>query len=263
MNDDFLKLTNIAKRYGTRVVVDHLSLTVHRGELLCFLGPSGSGKTTLLRMMAGLEIPDEGRIEIHGATVAAEGRSLVSPQDRRIGFVFQDLALWPHLTVGEHLDFVLGSRGVPRRRRPEKIEQALSLVRLHQRASAYPSELSGGEQQRVGLARALVTEPRLLLFDEPLANLDIDLKAELEAEIRALQQRLAITSVYITHDPGEAFYLGERIAILQAGRLVQVGSSPEILERPASDFVARLMRLWQVRGLRGAPDSDRHFAGES
>lgn len=260
--DDFLRLTNVTKRYGARAVVDRVSLGVQPGELLCFLGPSGSGKTTLLRLMAGLEIPDEGRIEIQDTTVAADGRELVSPQDRRIGFVFQDLALWPHLTVAEHLDFVLGSLGVPRRQRPEKIEQALSMVQLHQRASAYPSELSGGEQQRVGLARALVTEPRLLLFDEPLANLDIDLKAELEEEIRTLQQRLAITSLYITHDPGEAFYFGERIAILQAGRLVQVGAPPEILERPASEFIARLIRLWQARDLRGTTDGERRSADE-
>jgi iron(III) transport system ATP-binding protein len=182
--------------------------------------------------------------------VAANGRRLVSPQDRRVGFVFQDLALWPHLTVAGNLDFVLGSLSAPRRDRREKIEQALAMVRLSDRAAAYPSELSGGEQQRVALARALVAEPRLLLFDEPLANLDVHLKAELEEEILALQRQLQITTVYITHDPIEAVCLGERIGILQAGRLVQIGPPQEIIQRPASAFVARLVSLWQAPGLK-------------
>jgi ABC-type Fe3+/spermidine/putrescine transport system ATPase subunit len=172
----------------------------------------------------------------------------VSPQARGTGFVFQDLALWPHLTVAGNLDFVLGSLRVPRPARREKIEQALAMVQLNERAAADPSELSGGEQQRVALARALVAEPRLLLFDEPLANLDVHLKTELEDEISTLQRRLEITSLYITHDPNEAFHLGDRIAILQAGQLVQIGTRHEIIERPASAFVARLISFWQVSG---------------
>jgi ABC-type Fe3+/spermidine/putrescine transport system ATPase subunit len=248
MSGPFLKLSRITKRYGSRVVLEDVSFEVQRGEFLCLLGPSGSGKTTLLRLIAGLEVPDEGQIEINGATVAADGRSLVSPQARGTGFVFQDLALWPHLTVTGNLDFVLGSLGVPRQARREKIEQVLAMVRLNERAAAYPSELSGGEQQRVALARALVAKPRLLLFDEPLANLDVHLKTELEDDLLALQRRLEITSLYITHDPNEAFYLGERIAILQAGQLVQIGTRQEIIERPASAFVARLVGFWQVYG---------------
>ncbi|MBI3950778.1 MAG: ABC transporter ATP-binding protein [Acidobacteria bacterium] len=250
MNDGLLKLTNVTKRYGSRAVVDHVSLEVRRGEFLCLLGPSGSGKTTLLRLIAGLEMPDGGRIEINGTAVAADGRNFISPQDRRIGYVFQDLALWPHLTVAGNLDFVLGSLGVPRPARREKIEQALAMVRLNEWATAYPSALSGGEQQRVALARALVAEPRLLLFDEPLANLDVHLKADLEDEILALQRRLGITSLYITHDPNEAFYLSQRIAILQAGRLIQMGTPQEISGQPASAFVARLISLQQVRSPR-------------
>lgn len=241
MSDGFLKLTDLIKRYGPSVVVDRVSLSVRRGELLCLLGPSGSGKTTLLRLIAGLEVPDQGRIEIDGATASADGRCLISPQARRIGYVFQDLALWPHLTVAGHLDFVLGSLGIPRRARPKRIEQVLAMVRLNGRATAYPSMLSGGEQQRVALARALAAEPRLLLFDELLANLDVHLKADLEDEILALQRRLAITSLYITHDPNEALYLGERIAILQEGRLLQIGTPSEIMDHPASAFVARLV----------------------
>jgi ABC-type sugar transport system ATPase subunit len=250
MEDYFLKLTNVVKRYGSRVIVDRVSLEVRRREFLGLLGQSGSGKTTLLRLIAGLEDPDEGEIEINGTTVAARGRGLISPQDRRIGFVFQDLALWPHLTVTEHLDFVLSSLGVPRPTRKEKIEKALAMVQLTERAAAHPHELSGGEQQRVALARAVVAEPRLLLFDEPLANLDVDLKAELEEEILALHRRLEITSLYVTHDPNEALYLGERIAILEAGRLVQIGAPQEIIKSPASAFIARLVSLWQDLGPR-------------
>lgn len=246
MNESFLNLSNVTKRYGSRVVVDQVSLEARCGEFLCLLGPSGSGKTTLLRLIAGLEVPDEGRIEINGTVVSADGRNIVSPQVRRIGFVFQDLALWPHLTVAEHLDFVLGSLRIPRRARQEKIDQSLAMIRLNERAAAHPSELSGGEQQRVALARALVAEPRLLLFDEPLANLDVHLKAELKEEILSLQRRLKITSLYITHDPNEAFHMGDRIAISEAGRLIQVGTRQEILSRPASEFIARLVSLWQT-----------------
>lgn len=245
MSNYFLKLTRVSKRYGSGVVLDGVSFDVSRGELLCLLGPSGSGKTTLLRLIAGLEVPDNGRVEIDDTTVANNGCNVVSPRDRRIGFVFQDLALWPHLTVTGHLDFVLGSLGVPRHARAEKIQRTLSLVRLSGRGDASPDTLSGGEQRRVALARALVSEPRLLLFDEPLTNLDVYLKAELEGEILALQRRLNITSLYITHDPNEAFHLGERIAILQAGQLVQVGTAQELLERPASDFVTQLMSFWR------------------
>lgn len=248
MKDPFLRLTGLVKRYGPRLIVDHVSLEVRGGEFLCLLGPSGSGKTTLLRLVAGLEVPDEGRIELGGTVVAADGYNRVPPRGRRVGFVFQDLALWPHLTVAGNLDFVLGSLGVPRRARREKIERVLAMVRLNERAAAYPGTLSGGEQQRVALARALVAEPRLLLLDEPLANLDVHLKAELEEEILSLHQRLKVTSLYVTHDPREAFTLGERIAILQGGQLVQVGTPREILERPASAFVARLARLWHVPG---------------
>jgi putative ABC transport system ATP-binding protein len=218
MNARLVKLINVTKRYGSRVVVDRISLEIWRGEFLCFLGPSGSGKTTLLRLLAGLEIPDEGRIEINGATVSADGRNLISPQDRRIGFVFQDLALWPHLTVTGNLDFVLGSLGVPRRARQEKIERALAMVRLNDRATAYPSELSGGEQQRVALARAFVTAPRILFADEPTGNLDSHTGKRIIDLLFQLNREQNTTLVLVTHDPALAERCGRSIK-LEAGRL--------------------------------------------
>jgi iron(III) transport system ATP-binding protein len=222
MSAAFLRLVEVTKRYGARTVVDRASLEVAEGEAVALLGPSGSGKTTILRMVAGLERPDEGEIWIWGKRVAADGKNLVPPRARGVGFVFQDLALWPHLTVAGNLDFVLVSAGVPKTERAARITELLRLVGLDQFAARYPGQLSGGEQQRAAIARALVARPRMLLLDEPLSSLDTELKAELLKELTALQRLLAVTTLYITHDQAEAATLAHRLAILQSGHIEQV-----------------------------------------
>jgi ABC-type Fe3+/spermidine/putrescine transport system ATPase subunit len=196
-------------------------LDVAAGEVAVILGPSGCGKTTLLRLVAGLEVPDEGEVWLDGRCVATRGRSLVPPYRRGIGFVFQDLALWPHLSVEGNLQFVLESARFPRRERSSKTLEVLRLVRIDQLAKRFPHQLSGGEQQRVALARALVGQPRLLLLDEPLSSLDPDLRATLRAELALLQRTLGITAVYVTHDRDDATALGGRIVRMREGRIVE------------------------------------------
>ena len=219
MSDPFLRLVNVSKRYADRTVVSDVSLDVAEGEVMALLGASGSGKTTTLRIIAGLEVPDAGEVWIAGRQVTAEGRNIVPPSGRDIGFVFQDLALWPHLTVSESLHFVLSSTGVSKAEREKRIAEVLELVRIGAFAGSYPTQLSGGEQQRAALARAIVSRPRLLLLDEPMTNLDINLKAELRDELASLQRLLNITTVYITHDQAEAAALAQRIAIMHEGRI--------------------------------------------
>jgi len=219
MTDAFLRLIGVSKQFGSRTVVDRASLDVAEGETVALLGASGCGKTTTLRMIAGLEEPDAGEIWIAGECVAVKGRNLVPPNARGVGFVFQDLALWPHLTVAGNLDFVLYSAGVPKRERIERINKTLRLVRIDRFARSYPNRLSGGEQQRVAIARAIVARPRLLLLDEPMSSLDADLKAELSAELKSLQQMLGVTTVYITHDRAEASAVAQRIAAMSDGRI--------------------------------------------
>jgi iron(III) transport system ATP-binding protein len=218
----FLHVAGVAKRYGSRLVVDHVSLEVAPGEVVVIFGPSGSGKTTVLRLIAGLDVPDDGEIWFDGQRVAERGRRLVPPHQRRIGFVFQDLALWPHLTVREHLAFVMGSVGVAKAARDERVRAVLALVRIDTLANRYAHELSGGEQQRAALARALVGQPRLLLLDEPFSSLDPDLRATLRSEIDALQRALELTMVYVTHDREDAAALADRIVEMRQGRIVAV-----------------------------------------
>jgi ABC-type Fe3+/spermidine/putrescine transport system ATPase subunit len=222
MRDGFLRLDAVTKRFDGRAVVDLVSLAVATGGVVALLGPSGSGKTTVLRLIAGLETPDEGEIRIGGERVAAAGRIHVPPHRRGIGFVFQDLALWPHLTVEGNLDFVLASSRMPKRERKERIAETLRMVRAEAFAYRHPAQLSGGEQQRVALARALAGSPRLLLLDEPMAHLDLQLKIGLLEELKLLQQRLNLTTVYITHDPAEAEVLTPRIVMLEAGRIINL-----------------------------------------
>ena len=217
MNEGFLQLVSVTKRFGGRAVVENVSLTVAAGEIIALLGASGCGKTMTLRMIAGLETPDEGEIRIGGERVAAANQSIVPPHQRGIGFVFQDLALWPHLSVEGNLDFVLASARMPRRERKERIAETLRVVRAASFARRYPAQLSGGEQQRVALARALVGSPRLLLLDEPMAHLDLQLKTGLLEELKSLQQRLSLTTIYITHDRVEAEALTRHIVTMEAG----------------------------------------------
>ncbi len=215
VNESFVRLEAITKRYGDRKVVSNASFEVAEGEFVALLGPSGCGKTTTLRLIAGLETPDAGEIWIAGRRVTADGRNLIPPRSRGIGFVFQDLALWPHLTVTGNLEFVLASAKVPKRERAERIAEAIRLVHIERFARSYPGQLSGGEQQRVALA----SRPRLLLLDEPMSSLDLNLKADLLGELAALQQSLGVTAIYVTHNEDEATTLATRIALMTDGRI--------------------------------------------
>ena len=219
MSESFLQLKNVRKKFGERNVVDDVSIEVAAGETVALLGASGSGKTTILRLVAGLEKLDAGEIWLAGQIVSADGHNFVPPHKRKIGFVFQDLALWSHLTAAENLNFVLRSVGVERKERHSRAMEMLRLMRIEQFAESYPNRLSGGEQQRVALARALVTRPQLLLFDEPLSSLDTELKSALLAELKQWLEKLEITTVYVTHDHAEARYLAERIVKLKDGKV--------------------------------------------
>lgn len=227
MPEAFLRLVEVTKRFGRRTVVDNVSLDVAEGETVALLGASGCGKTTTLRLVAGLEEPDAGEIWIAGECVAANGRNLVPPSARGVGFVFQDLALWPHLAVAGNLDFVLSSAGVPKRERAERVDETMRLMRVDRFAGAYPSELSGGEQQRVAIARAIIANPCLLLLDEPISSLDAELKTDLMAELKNLQRALDATTVYITHDRVEALALAQRVALMKNGRITQIAAAHE------------------------------------
>ena len=219
MSVPFLKVVDVSKRFADENIIDGVSLEISEGEVIALLGPSGCGKTTLLRLIAGLETPDKGEISIAGKRVSSAARIIVSPPDRNVGFVFQDLALWPHLTVAGNLEFVLRSRGWEKPARRSRIEEVLRLVRIEPLAQRYPSQLSGGEQQRTAIARALVARSQLLLLDEPLSNLDSDLKVTLLQELSALQQELKVTTLYVTHDRAEAATLAHRIALMKRGRI--------------------------------------------
>jgi iron(III) transport system ATP-binding protein len=220
-----IDIRSVGKRFGTHLALDDVNLDVATSESVVILGPSGCGKTTLLRLVAGLDLPDTGEIWLNGIQAAGPGRRLLAPHRREIGFVFQDLALWPHLSVRQHLQFVLESRRVPRSEREGRIRNALTLVRIDSFAGRYPHELSGGEQQRVALARALVGEPRLLLFDEPLSSLDADLRVTMRSELARLQQALAVTTVYVTHDREDVAALADRVIEMRAGRVVSISET--------------------------------------
>jgi ABC-type Fe3+/spermidine/putrescine transport system ATPase subunit len=226
-----LVVTNVTKRFGSHQAVDSVSLEIAVGDAVVILGPSGCGKTTLLRLIAGLEVPDSGEIFLNGAIVAGPRRSIVPPHQRGIGFVFQDLALWPHLTVWKNLEFVLGSVRTPRVERAQRIHQALNLVRIKPLSARHPHELSGGEQQRVALARALVGQPRLLLLDEPLSSLDPELRTALRSELARVQRDLRVTMVYVTHDRDDAAALADRVVEMRAGRIVSVSERTRKEER--------------------------------
>ena len=225
MNSSLLSLANVTKRFASHQAVDSVSLEVVAGDAIVILGPSGCGKTTLLRLIAGLEIPDSGEIWLAGAQAAGAGRSMMPAHERGIGFVFQDLALWPHLTVQRNLNFVLESVKMPRADRAARALEALKIVRIEQLSRRYPHQLSGGEQQRVALARALVGQPRVLLLDEPFSSLDPELRDALRGELARLQRTLQVTTVYVTHDPGDAAILADRVIEMRAGRIVAVNDT--------------------------------------
>jgi iron(III) transport system ATP-binding protein len=215
-----IAVSNVFKRLGSHEALSDVSLEVDDGSAVVVLGPSGCGKTTLLRVVGGLEVPDRGTVAIRGVTVAENGRTLVPPYQRGIGFVFQDLALWPHLTAARNLQFVLDAIGTPRSEQPSRITDALGLVRVEPLARRYPHELSGGEQQRVALARALVSRPKALLLDEPFSSLDDELRAALRAELSRLGRELGIAMVYVTHDRQDVSSLADRVVEMRGGRVV-------------------------------------------
>lgn len=233
----FLSLKNISKCYGATRAVDELSLVVDRGEFFGLLGPSGCGKTTTLRMIAGLETPDTGLIEFEGRDMTR-----LSPEKRGFGMVFQNYALFPHLNVFDNVAF-----GLRARRRPPKAEvqkkvgEALAMVQLPDYERRRVDELSGGQQQRVAIARAIAIEPALLLFDEPLSNLDVALREETRGELRELVKRLGLTAIYVTHDQDEAFALCDRIGVMSNGRLLQTGTPRDLYEKPANLPIARFL----------------------
>ena len=217
-------LQGITKDYDGEPVVHALSLEIAQGERLVVLGASGCGKTTVLRLMAGFIAPDSGRIAIGGVPVSAQGRILVPPERRHLGMVFQDLALWPHLTVEGNLEFGLKARRVPGPERARRIREALALVGMGSFARRRPNTLSGGQQQRVALARALVLRPRVLLMDEPLSSLDLELNLRLRREVVRLQEALGLTLVYVTHGLEEALDIATRVIVMSAGRVVYEGT---------------------------------------
>jgi ABC-type Fe3+/spermidine/putrescine transport system ATPase subunit len=224
-------IRNVCKNFATHQALDGVSFQAAPRECLVILGPSGCGKTTLLRLIAGLDVPDLGEIWLNGVQVARPGRSLLAPHQRGIGFVFQDLALWPHLTVRTCLQFVLDSQRVSRLEQDGRIQEALELLRIDGFAGRYPHELSGGEQQRVALARALVGRPRLLLLDEPLSSLDADLRSAMRSELARLRRELAVTTLYVTHDREDAAVLADRVIEMSAGRIRSVSESRQREER--------------------------------
>lgn len=236
-SDAFLRLDGLNKRYGSAApTVDNLKLDLPRGKLLGLLGPSGCGKTTTLRMIAGLLPITDGRILVDEQDI-----SRLPPHQRDMGLVFQSYALFPHMTVSENVAFGLQMRGIDKQETARRVEEALETVRLAGYGLRKPKELSGGQQQRVALARALVIRPRLLLLDEPLSNLDAQLRDELRVEIRQIQQKLGITTVFVTHDQTEALTMCDLVGVMSGGKLAQLGTPEEIYERPASLFVAQFV----------------------
>lgn len=234
-----LRLTGISKSFhtsGSRLVLDGVTLEVQDGRMMVIVGPSGSGKTTLLRCVAGLEEVDQGTVEVGGRDVTRAG-----PGERDVAMVFQDYALYPHLSVRENIAFGLRARKVPRDQIDQQVTDAAATVGLQDSLAASPGHLSGGERQRVALARALVRRPAAFLLDEPLSNLDAELRTQTRREIRTLQHSLQTTTLYVTHDQVEAMTMGDTVAVLRAGKLEQVGGPSELYERPANVFVARFL----------------------
>jgi putative spermidine/putrescine transport system ATP-binding protein len=236
-----IRLRNVRKSYGDVLAVAGTELEVRRGEFFTLLGPSGSGKTTLLRLIAGFERPDSGVIELGGRDVTG-----VPPYQRNVNTVFQDYALFPHMSVADNIEYGLKIRKVPKEERAQRAQEALEVVRLSGLGARKPQQLSGGQRQRVALARAIVNRPDVLLLDEPLGALDLKLRQEMQSELKRIERQLAITFLYVTHDQEEALTMSDRIAILDHGRIEQVGTPVDVYERPASDFVAGFIGISNV-----------------
>ncbi|NCA82864.1 MAG: ABC transporter ATP-binding protein [Opitutae bacterium] len=245
-----ITIERLTKRFGDHTVLKGIDVQIGAGELFFLLGPSGCGKTTLLRAVAGLNEPDEGRI-----LAGARDVTHLPPHQRDMGMVFQSYALWPHMTLRENVAFGLEMRGIPKADAGPRVLRALEMVKLADRADSKPNELSGGQQQRVALARALVIKPQCLLLDEPLSNLDAKLRLEMRTEIRRICKEAGLTAIYVTHDQKEALSIADRLAILDQGRLLQVGAPQEVYTRPKSRFIAQFIGETtfvegRVRGMR-------------
>ncbi|MFI5400791.1 MAG: ABC transporter ATP-binding protein [SAR324 cluster bacterium] len=232
-----LALKGITKRFGSVAAVDGLTLELNAGEFVSLLGPSGCGKTTTLRMIAGFIPPDAGTVEVDGAVLSSPG-ACVPPERRGMSMIFQSYAVWPNMTVAENVAFGLKLRKTRPDERARRVKQMLETVRLSALAGRYPAELSGGQQQRVALARAVIVQPAVLLLDEPLSNLDANLREEMRFEIRRLHEAFHITTVYVTHDQAEAMVTSDRIAVMNGGRIEQLDSPEDLYSRPLTRFVA-------------------------
>ncbi len=251
-----VELRGLTKRYGGLAVVDDVSLRIEHGLLVCLLGPSGCGKTTTLRLIAGFVEPSEGEIRVGEALVSSPSRTL-PPEQRNMSMIFQSYALWPHMTVTENVAYGLEAAQNGPRHDQRKLAAILATTQLEALADRYPGELSGGQQQRVALARALIVEPETLLLDEPLSNLDANLREEMRFEVRRLHDEYRYTTVYVTHDQSEAMTTADLIAVMNAGRIEQAGSPEEIYYRPRSEFVARFIGVSNV--IKGKAVDETHI----
>ncbi len=251
-----LVLRAVTKRFGSNIAVDCLDLTIEAGKLVSLLGPSGCGKTTTLRMVAGFESTDSGTIQIGGTNVTN-----LPPHRRRLGMVFQNYSLFPHRTVAENIGFGLKMQGAAKAERDERIKSMLDLIQLSGRGDAFPSQLSGGQQQRVALARSLVVNPKVLLLDEPLSALDKSLRESMQFEIRAMQARLGITTLLVTHDQEEALSMADQVAVMNKGRILQLGTPGEIYDKPQSRFVAEFLGASNIFEGETSPDGSSLLIG--
>jgi iron(III) transport system ATP-binding protein len=252
-----VELRRLTKRYGELAVVDDVSLTIEHGRLVCLLGPSGCGKTTTLRLIAGFVEPSAGEIRVGERVISSPART-TPPERRNMSMIFQSYALWPHMTVADNIAYGLKLRKAGRATIDRKLAAMLDTTHLRALADRYPGELSGGQQQRVALARALIVEPETLLLDEPLSNLDANLREEMRFEVRRLHDEYRYTTVYVTHDQSEAMTTADVIAVMNAGKIEQAGSPEDIYERPRSEFVARFIGSSNV--IRGKALDASHLA---
>jgi iron(III) transport system ATP-binding protein len=255
-----VELRGLTKRFGSLAVVDNVGLRIDHGQLVCLLGPSGCGKTTTLRLIAGFLEPSDGEIHVGDRVVSSRARTL-PPESRKMSMIFQSYALWPHMTVAENIVYGLRLRKLDRDTIAKKLAAILATTKLEVLAQRYPGELSGGQQQRVALARALIVEPETLLLDEPLSNLDANLREEMRFEIRRLHDEYRYTTVYVTHDQSEAMTTADLIAVMNGGRIDQLGTPEDIYDRPQSEFVARFIGASNV--ISGTARDANHvtFAG--
>jgi iron(III) transport system ATP-binding protein len=256
-----VELRNLTKHYDSVAVVDDVSLRIEHGLLVCLLGPSGCGKTTTLRLIAGFVEPTGGEIHVGNRLISSASRTL-PPEQRNMSMIFQSYALWPHMTVAENVAYGLKLRKLDRATIDRKLQAMLTTTQLAKLADRYPGELSGGQQQRVALARALIVDPETLLLDEPLSNLDANLREEMRFEVRRLHDQYRYTTVYVTHDQSEAMTTADLIAVMNGGKIEQLGTPEEIYERPRSEFVARFIGASNV--VKGKTLDENHisFAGK-